>query len=104
MSSLPPALDFAKAEEAICEKWEKEETFKTQDRLALERGDEVSDMYRRKESNRSNGTAILKLLLISHIMIRVPLLYRSSLFTMDHPLLLGCPITGISLLVPSKIQ
>jgi hypothetical protein len=41
MASLPPALDFAKMEEAICEKWEKEEAFKTQDRLAQERGDEV---------------------------------------------------------------
>jgi isoleucyl-tRNA synthetase len=42
MSSLPPALDFAKAEEEVCDKWAKESTFKTQDRLSEERGDEVS--------------------------------------------------------------
>jgi hypothetical protein len=41
MSSLPPALDFAKAEEAICERWAEEGTFKTQDKLGKERGDEV---------------------------------------------------------------
>lgn len=54
MSSLPPALDFAKAEEAICEKWEKEETFKTQDRLALERGDEVSVQKKREQYEQWN--------------------------------------------------
>lgn len=43
-SSLPPALDFAAAEEEICAKWAKEETFKTQDKLSLERGDEVSSL------------------------------------------------------------
>jgi hypothetical protein len=42
MSSLPPTLDFAAAEEEICKKWAEEETFKTQDKLSLERGDEVS--------------------------------------------------------------
>ena len=41
MSSLPPALDFAKAEEEICAKWAEERTFKTQDKLGKERGDEV---------------------------------------------------------------
>jgi hypothetical protein len=42
MSSLPPALDFAAMEEEICEKWKKEDAFKTQDKLSLERGDKVS--------------------------------------------------------------
>jgi hypothetical protein len=41
MANLPPALDFSKMEETICEKWEKEQTFKAQDRLSQERGDEV---------------------------------------------------------------
>ena len=41
MASLPPALDFSKMEEAICEKWDKEGAFQAQDRLAQERGDEV---------------------------------------------------------------
>jgi hypothetical protein len=41
MASLPPALDFPKTEEEICDKWAKEQTFKKQDELALERGDEV---------------------------------------------------------------
>jgi hypothetical protein len=41
MASLPPTLDFSKMEESICEKWEKEETFKAQDRLSIERKDEV---------------------------------------------------------------
>lgn len=45
MASLPPALDFAKTEEEICAKWAAEETFKTQDALGLERGDEVSHIY-----------------------------------------------------------
>jgi len=41
MASLPPALDFPKTEEEICTKWAEEQTFKNQDELALERGDEV---------------------------------------------------------------
>ena len=41
MASLPPALDFPKTEEEICAKWAEENTFKKQDELALERGDEV---------------------------------------------------------------
>ena len=45
MSSLPPALDFAKAEEAICDKWAEEGTFKTQDKLGKERGDEVRPLF-----------------------------------------------------------
>ena len=44
MSSLPPTMDFAKAEEEVCEKWKKEDTFKTQDRLSLERGDKVRSL------------------------------------------------------------
>jgi isoleucyl-tRNA synthetase len=42
MSSLPPALNFAETEEEICKQWAAEKTFKTQDKLSLERGDEVS--------------------------------------------------------------
>lgn len=42
MASLPPNLDFAKMEEEICETWAKEETFKKQNSLSLERGDDVS--------------------------------------------------------------
>jgi len=41
MSSLPPTLDFAAAEEEICAKWKDEDTFLTQDKLSLDRGDEV---------------------------------------------------------------
>ena len=41
MSSLPPALDFSATEEEICAQWEKEGTFKAQDRLSREREDEV---------------------------------------------------------------
>jgi hypothetical protein len=41
MAALPPALDFAKTEEEICAKWAEEQTFKKQDELSLERGDEV---------------------------------------------------------------
>lgn len=41
MSDLPPALDFPKAEEETCDRWKREGTFKTQDRLSVERGDEV---------------------------------------------------------------
>jgi hypothetical protein len=41
MSSLPGQLDFAATEEEICQEWKTAETFATQNRLALERGDEV---------------------------------------------------------------
>lgn len=41
MSSLPPALNFAAMEQDIVSKWQKEESFATQDRLSLERGDKV---------------------------------------------------------------
>jgi hypothetical protein len=41
MSSLPGQLDFAKTEEEICEQWKREDTFKNQDRLSLERNDQV---------------------------------------------------------------
>jgi hypothetical protein len=43
MSSLPGALDFSKTEEEICETWKKEETFRNQNRLSLERNDEVCE-------------------------------------------------------------
>jgi isoleucyl-tRNA synthetase len=45
MSSLPPALNFVKAEEEVCQKWSEENTFKTQNRLSEERGDEVCYMF-----------------------------------------------------------
>jgi isoleucyl-tRNA synthetase len=45
MSSLPPALDFVKAEEEVCQKWSEESTFKTQNRLSEERGDEEFTFY-----------------------------------------------------------
>jgi len=41
MASLPGALDFAKMEEEICERWKTEQTFQMQNKLSLERGDEV---------------------------------------------------------------
>mmetsp|Transcript_11932 Transcript_11932/g.22676 ORF Transcript_11932/g.22676 Transcript_11932/m.22676 type:complete len:91 (-) Transcript_11932:904-1176(-) len=41
MANLPGALDFAKTEEEICAKWAAEETFKKQDSLSIDRGDEV---------------------------------------------------------------
>jgi hypothetical protein len=43
MASLPPAMNFADEEEKICKKWQDEDTFKMQDKLGLERGDEVSE-------------------------------------------------------------
>ncbi|GKY90391.1 hypothetical protein MPSEU_000013100 [Mayamaea pseudoterrestris] len=45
MSSLPPALDFPGMETEICEQWKKEETFKTQDKLAKDRNDETFTFY-----------------------------------------------------------
>lgn len=45
MSSLPPALDFVKAEEEVCQKWANESTFHTQNRLSEERGDEEYTFY-----------------------------------------------------------
>jgi hypothetical protein len=47
MSSLPGQIDFAKTEEEICERWQKEDTFQTQNRLSLERGDEVRGLKRK---------------------------------------------------------
>jgi len=45
MANLPPALDFPKVEEEVCEKWLKETTFKTQTRLSQEREDEEYTFY-----------------------------------------------------------
>lgn len=45
MSNLPPNLDFSKAEVDICKKWADENTFKTQDKLSLERGDDEFTFY-----------------------------------------------------------
>jgi hypothetical protein len=42
MSSLPPALNFAETEVGICKKWKEEDSFHQQNKLAEERGDEVS--------------------------------------------------------------
>ena len=41
MTALPPALDFPAMELAILAKWKEEETFQTQDKLSLDRGDQV---------------------------------------------------------------
>lgn len=41
MSSLPTALDFPATEEEICKRWEEEDTFKQQNKLAKDRDDEV---------------------------------------------------------------
>ena len=41
MSSLPPTLNFAEAEEEIVKKWKEENSFHKQNELSLERGDEV---------------------------------------------------------------
>lgn len=43
MSSLPPALNFSDVEEDICKKWQEDDTFRLQNKLSIERGDEVSD-------------------------------------------------------------
>jgi hypothetical protein len=50
MASLPPNLNFAATEEETCARWAKEGTFKTQDRLSQERGDEVRLARRRAPS------------------------------------------------------
>ena len=42
MSSLPPALNFAEAEVEICNKWKAEDSFRQQNKLAEDRGDDVS--------------------------------------------------------------
>ena len=60
MSALPPALDFAAAEEEICKKWADEETFKTQDKLSVERGDEVSSV-RTNRINVPEDTPLLRI-------------------------------------------
>lgn len=46
MSSLSGQVDFAKTEEEICQKWKDEDTFQTQNRLALERHDPVRSSCR----------------------------------------------------------
>lgn len=45
MSALAGNIDFAKAEEEVCKKWKDENTFKTQNRLSEERGDEEYTFY-----------------------------------------------------------
>ena len=45
MANLPPAMNFADAEEEIVKKWKDEDTFRVQDKLSLERGDDVSHIF-----------------------------------------------------------
>ena len=45
MSSLPPALNFADSEVEICKKWNEEDSFRQQNKLADERGDDVSRYF-----------------------------------------------------------
>ena len=79
MASLPPNLNFAATEEEICARWAKEGTFKTQDRLSQERGDEV----------RLASCAAIHALRRNIECLHVSLLlhFRSLPFTMDLPLL-----------------
>lgn len=42
MSSLPPTMNFADVEVDICKKWQADDTFRLQNKLSEERGDEVS--------------------------------------------------------------
>ena len=46
MSSLPPALDFPAMELDLVKKWQESGTFQMQNKLSLERGDEVCRLYR----------------------------------------------------------
>ena len=94
MASLPPALDFSKMEEAICEKWEKEGAFQAQDRLAQERGDEVS---------LRELSSIFALLLHCIHLRYVRRSHRNSPFTMGPLLPPGCRITVTFWLVLLKI-
>ena len=94
MASLPPALDFAKMEEGICEKWASEDTFQTQNKLSKERGDEVRKVI---------PTMGIQVIILTNTAFS-PILLRSSRFTMDLLLQRACPITVISWLVPLKIQ
>jgi len=45
MSFLPPTIEFAKTEEETCSNWTKSDTFRTQDRLSLERNDPTYTFY-----------------------------------------------------------
>ncbi|KAG7348546.1 isoleucyl-tRNA synthetase [Nitzschia inconspicua] len=45
MASLPPTLNFSDAEEEICKKWKDEDTFRLQNKLSKERGDEEFTFY-----------------------------------------------------------
>ena len=58
MSSLPPALDFPAMEAELVEKWKKENTFHTQDKLSLERGDEVRLAIRSVENELRFGWSL----------------------------------------------
>jgi hypothetical protein len=41
MTSLPANLDFPAMESKICDEWKENDTFQTQNKLSLERNDEV---------------------------------------------------------------
>ncbi len=45
MSSLAGNIDFAKTEEDVGAQWKEQDTFRTQNRLSKERGDEVCNKY-----------------------------------------------------------
>jgi hypothetical protein len=47
MSSLPPALNFSETEEEIVKKWKEEDSFRLQNQLSIERGDEVCFLIRK---------------------------------------------------------
>jgi hypothetical protein len=50
---LPPALNFSETEEEICRKWKDEDTFRMQNQLSVDRGDEVR-MNQWNETEKSN--------------------------------------------------
>jgi hypothetical protein len=89
MSSLPPALDFPRMEEEICERWKREGTFKMQDKLSKDRNDDVRSYC--------EGMHYLFEALITNFISP-----RFSLFTTVRLSRRVCPITGTSWPVPSR--
>jgi hypothetical protein len=95
MSSLPPALNFAETEEEIVKKWKDEDSFRLQNKLSLERGDEVRGM---------GGVCSFGAFLVQMCVSYRLFLFRSTLFTTALHLLPVCLTMGIFWLEPSRIR
>lgn len=80
MTSLPANLDFPAMESKICEEWKENETFQTQNKLSLERNDEVSVNKNKNKKNAVSSIFLMStfLLFVHHSPIKSSLHTRNT--------------------------